>query len=74
MSWREQAACEGSTLDWFAIEGTRDCQRALRVCQTCRVTRECLEDALLYENEAADTWGVRGGMLASERQKIRRAA
>lgn len=70
--WREMAACRDSGLDWFVDERSeRIIDRLLAICGACRVSCECLSDALAHENEHSDTWGVRGGLRASERRSLR---
>lgn len=80
MSWRTRANCKGMDPELFVAEPSkvdkanlryqrREAAAALAVCEGCEVVAECLNDALA----APVGWdlGVRGGLVASERVRIR---
>ena len=46
--------------------------QARELCRTCPVSEECLAAALIEEAHTAFIYGIRGGMLAKERQEILR--
>jgi WhiB family redox-sensing transcriptional regulator len=76
--WRDHANCIGRPTRWFfASERWRELNElALAICAGCPVRLECLEDALDFEVGYRVTFGVRGGLLASDRVELvrRRAA
>lgn len=62
--WRDQAACRGTnTEDWFCEKLEARC---LRVCASCPVRQQCLDDAMRTEH-GQEAWGVRGGRTAATR-------
>ena len=63
--WRMRAACKG--LEWTPFFPNRgeSTKEAKSVCDTCPVTVECLEDAVVRKEPA----GVRGGLSTRERRK-----
>lgn len=73
-AWRDEAACRGASVEasWWFPEGygaqQRSPARALAVCATCPVRRECLEYAL----SVPERHGVWGGMTESERRREQR--
>lgn len=69
MTWRDEAACIGKPLDLFFPEIGRGCETAKKICRQCPVQLECLEDALAVH--AQDDHGVRGGLSAVERSRLR---
>lgn len=71
-AWRVDAACIGAPLDMFFPRRGESPRPALRICAGCTVRDECLEDALRYP--VRDEAGVRGGMTAQARVKLRRSA
>lgn len=70
--WHEQAACQGmDTNIWFR----NDNRQALKVCQSCPVRWECLEDAMREESAPyCHTFGIRGGTTAAQRLAMARGA
>jgi len=70
MSWREQAACLGSSGDLFFKEiGNNYTPRAYELCESCPVQPECLDYAVgLPEIQ----WGLWGGLPAREIRKLRK--
>lgn len=72
--WQLDAACAGADTDMFfppsghPNEGSK---RALEYCASCPVVAECLQDALSVADR--DDQGIRGGMVRSERQRLRYA-
>ena len=62
--WRDRAACRGTdTEDWFDENLEARC---LRICASCPVRQECLDDAMRTEH-GQEAWGVRGGRTAATR-------
>ena len=74
MSWSERAACRGDKRNWFPNERTSPnlIVDLLETCAACPVSRECLSTAMTEESRMKDVWGIRGGLLASERKRLRR--
>lgn len=72
-TWHALAACAVTDESVFFCESGVDPQRHLdrakRVCASCPVRSECLEDALAWELPSARV-GVRGGLSAAERQRL----
>lgn len=71
--WRNSAACRDTDPDLFFPVGQtgpaiNHIASAREVCQTCDVKRECLEYALMTNQDA----GIWGGTTEDERRKIRR--
>lgn len=68
-----QAACKSvSELDkqsFFSSSGT-GYKRAVKICSTCPVQAECLDDALAFEVPGEKRFGVRGGLSAKERKRL----
>jgi len=67
VSWYEKAACLGQDADqWFPEKGGGT-RAAKRICQTCKVTAECLAYALAND----ERFGVWGGMSERERRRLK---
>lgn len=67
MEWKEQAACRGMDTAIFFPEQGQPNTIALKVCQSCPVSTECLNFALAnYER-----YGVWGGKSERKRRTIR---
>lgn len=70
--WRPYAACLHLPVDvWFTSPG-EDVTILRKVCGACPVRILCLEDAMTAERVPSDTHGMRGGLTAYERNKLRR--
>jgi len=67
MSWLDDAACRGMSLEIFFPEGRWGSDAAKAVCMRCPVTDQCLSFALKNE-EQPYVYGVYGGFAASERK------
>jgi WhiB family redox-sensing transcriptional regulator len=70
--WRVKAACRSSDSDLFFPIGTtggakEQIQAAKQICQACGVASQCLEFALLTNQES----GIWGGLSEDERRKVR---
>ncbi len=63
--WMSRAACRGMDTNlWFRADN----RRALKVCISCPVRWECLEDAIREESAPyCHTYGIRGGTTAATR-------
>ena len=71
--WRNSAACRDTDPDLFFPVGQTGpaiahIANAKQVCTTCAVKRECLEYALMTNQDA----GIWGGLTEDERRQIRR--
>lgn len=69
--WKSRAACAGypSSLFFPSIDASESqVERAVAICQVCRVTEECLAYAL-ETNQRAGIWG---GTTEDERKSLRR--
>jgi WhiB family redox-sensing transcriptional regulator len=67
MSWRELALCQQVDPEiFFPDKGSS--LAAKRVCGSCEVSRECLEDAMANH----ERYGVWGGFSEADRRRIRR--
>jgi WhiB family redox-sensing transcriptional regulator len=67
-----RAACRSSDPDLFFPIGTTGAAKeqivaAKHICETCGVTAQCLEFALLTNQES----GIWGGLSEDERRKVR---
>jgi WhiB family redox-sensing transcriptional regulator len=72
--WRAASACLDSDLDMFfpvAVGTAANSQvsRALRICQACPVTQQCLDFAL----RSGEKDGIWGGTTPEQRVRARRA-
>lgn len=65
--WRDDAACRGRPIDWFYPETQDLNERAMEICRDCPVRQECLDYGIKNEE-----FGIWGGMIASERRRIRK--
>jgi WhiB family redox-sensing transcriptional regulator len=70
--WRQRAACARPGIDpeWFFPEPGHQGKRAKRICARCPVRDACLAAALAIPE--AEDHGVRGGLTARERLRLRR--
>lgn len=73
MDWRLMAACRDEDPELFFPDGTTgpasdQTRRAKAVCQSCRVSNQCLQWALDNNQDA----GIWGGLSEEERRNIRR--
>lgn len=63
-AWRDHAACRGTnTENWYDEKLEARC---LRICASCPVRQQCLDDAMRTEH-GQEAWGVRGGRTAATR-------
>lgn len=70
--WATSAACAPYDPELWWIEDPRDPgrQMALDICGECPVKRDCLQHAL----SAPEREGIWGGMIASQRNALRKHA
>lgn len=68
--WRQSALCAQTDPEQFFPAKGESTRPAKKVCQSCPVTQECLNEALA--NDARD--GVWGGLSVRERRKLKRRA
>jgi WhiB family transcriptional regulator, redox-sensing transcriptional regulator len=71
--WREQSACRDTDPDLFFPVGTtgpaiEQIENAKAVCRVCDVQKNCLEYALVTNQDS----GIWGGTSEEERRAIRR--
>ena len=74
MDWRQRAACLDEDPELFFPIGTtgpalEQVEQAKQVCERCAVTEQCLEWALVTNQDA----GVWGGLSEEERRSLRRS-
>jgi WhiB family redox-sensing transcriptional regulator len=72
--WRQHAACNGCDVELFFPVGVTgpaidQIEAAKAVCHTCPVRAECLDFALVTNQEC----GVWGGASEEERRRLRRS-
>jgi len=67
VTWRDRAACAGSTVDFF---DHNQINQALMICHGCPVVDDCLGEALALPAKD-DAGGVFGGMTKAERDRMR---
>jgi len=72
--WRADAACQDTDPDLFFPVGTtgpalEQIATAQAVCRSCAVQHECLEFALMTNQDS----GIWGGTSEEERRKLRKA-
>lgn len=65
-AWQDGALCAQVDPDLFYPEKGGTTADAKRICRSCDVQAECLQDAL----DNRDEFGIRGGMSVRERQKL----
>ena len=66
--WMQRAACRGLDVELFYSPDVETAREAVRVCRACPVRRECLETAILSEEQ----FGVWGGTLERPRRRLLR--
>lgn len=67
--WTHAAACRNHpTVRWFPTRGESSAP-AKRICATCPVLIDCLDDALAAERHS-DRYGIFGGLTPRERSEI----
>ena len=69
MTWQDSAACRWTDPDlWFPQPGQADVVRAaIRICQTCRVRTECLQESFRLPAHMRRV-GIWGGLTAEQRR------
>jgi len=71
--WHEYASCRGHDLNVFFPEyngGEKGFATARKICQSCPVIAECLDNQLRLES-FEDQWGMFGGRTPRERKEMR---
>lgn len=66
--WQEDANCRDTDAEIFYPETGGSPQPAIRICNSCTVTAECLQYAL----DRREQFGVWGGKSQPERERILR--
>ena len=66
--WQEIAACRGLPAEMFFPFHRNELgkKRALRICDRCEVTQQCLAFAIKNDEQ----WGIWGGLSRPERQLV----
>lgn len=71
-SWTRNAACLGMpTQAFYPVKGGST-KAAVAACGRCPVRLPCLDDAMASERIPSETFGIRGGLAAPERNSLRR--
>ena len=70
MSWKEFAACKGLPTALFFPENGKVSSETIEMCEDCPVQIDCLADALRFPS--LEDHGIRGGITARTRRKMRR--
>lgn len=70
-AWRAEAACRGRPLGLFFPRRGDIGIAAKAICASCPVAEACLSAALAEESHSGPA-GVRGGLTARERARLRR--
>lgn len=67
--WREDAACKDIPKGVFFPEHITETafNKALKICATCPVTKQCLDYAMKHESGERCRYGVYGGRTPKER-------
>ena len=70
--WFHDAYCRGAPTDMF-FDHLR-WSKAIELCEKCRVRQQCLDEAMLEEEDLPMRFidGVRGGLTPPQRVEIRR--
>jgi WhiB family redox-sensing transcriptional regulator len=71
--WYALAECRGTDLAIFFPERGGSYERALDMCNNCPVSSECLEAAMDEELSTWGRFGMRGGLSASQRERLQMA-
>jgi WhiB family redox-sensing transcriptional regulator len=73
MTWRDAAACLGTDTDAFFPAKGGSTRYAKRICRSCPVRAQCLEEALEWDAiQAGGPAGIWGGKSPQERKAILR--
>lgn len=67
--WYQAALCAETDPEAFYPEPGVSAHKALQICKNCEVRAECLQDAIVTEDE----WGVWGGFSYPKRKKIQKS-
>ncbi len=71
MSWRDRSACSRYEPQWWEITGkhlTQENRAAIRICASCPVTSECIDDALVHHDEGV----IRAGQALRDQRAHRK--
>ena len=72
--WHQHAACRNHPWEtFFPTPNDKSTLDAIRICMTCPVINQCLEDALDSEQGAQYIYGIRGGLTPTKRRTMLRA-
>lgn len=76
MEWIQEAICRQVDPDLFVADGHahqvwHKSQKAIKICNTCPVKRECQDFALSWARQAP-IFGVWGGLTANQINKMAR--
>ena len=70
LSWQEQSLCAQTDPEAFFPEKGGSTREAKKVCLTCEVRGDCLENALMND----ERFGIWGGLSERERRKLKKRA
>jgi WhiB family redox-sensing transcriptional regulator len=64
--WRDRASCLGADTEAFFADGqgSHVPEAVKRICRSCPVRQECIDDALV----SRDQWAIRGGVAPRDRR------
>lgn len=71
--WHRDAACRDADPEIFFDRSSTTRKIALRFCDLCIVTDQCLADALEHEDIKGGCHGIRGGLGRREREALVKA-
>lgn len=72
MSWRDDAACQGTDVEaFFPPKGRMPGRLVLAICASCPVRTACLEEAMANE-QSSHRNGVWGGLSTGQRERLHR--
>ena len=66
-TWRLEARCREIDTEPFFPENDYESKKVRRICRDCEVAEQCLQDALMFED---NQYGVRGGTTPRERRRL----
>lgn len=67
-AWKRDAVCSSADPDAFFPSSGEDQRAQKKICGTCPVKAQCLQEAL--DND--ERWGIWGGLGPAERRRMRR--
>lgn len=70
--WQERAQCRDArpNRDYDPFFDREGYEEALALCADCPVRRTCLAEAMTFEAGARRRYGIRGGRMAEQRERV----